>query len=44
MAVNKYVQPANKKHPARIRWEVQVRCVDYRGEVIQKHKRGFLTK
>lgn len=43
MAVNKYILPANSKHKAKVMWEVQARCTDYRGEVIQKHKRGFST-
>lgn len=43
MAVNKYILPENSKHKAKVMWEVQVRCTDYRGEVVQKHKRGFST-
>ncbi len=43
MAVNKYILPENSKHKAKVMWEVQVRCTDYRGEVIQKHKRGFTS-
>lgn len=43
MAVNKYILPENSKHKAKVMWEVQARCTDYRGEVIQKHKRGFST-
>lgn len=44
MAVNKYILPENKKHPAKTMWEVQVRYTDYKGDVVQKHKRGFPTK
>lgn len=44
MSANKYTQSANSKHKERELWEVQVRCTNYKGETIQKHKRGFTTR